>query len=456
MFFFHLDLWPTERISVDVIFRHLHSRGVDRMSTNAEIHARRLAALPSGWGSAFPVYVEKAKNAEVWDVEGNRYIDFAGGIAVLNTGHLHPHVQAAVAAQLDSFSHTCFMVNPYESVVSLAERLNALVPGPTEKRTMFVNSGAEAVENAMKIARYATGRTGVIAFGGGFHGRTHLTMALTGKVAPYKQGFGPFPADIHHAVYPYAYRDVSVADAMDSIAHIFKETIEPERVAAIVVEPVLGEGGFVIAPPEFLQELRGLCDRHGIVLVLDEVQTGFARTGKLFAHEYAGIEADIVTMAKSLAGGFPLAAITGKADIMNTVHPGGIGGTYGGNPISVAAAHAVLDVIESENLVDRSLGLGETFVKRLEGMATRFDSIGDVRNLGGMVAMELVTDRTSKAPAPDLTKALVAKAQERGLILLSCGTLGNVIRFLVPLTAPDELVNEGLDVLEACLEELHS
>ncbi len=426
------------------------------MPTNAEIHARRQAALPTGWGSAFPVYVQRAANAELWDVEGRRYIDFAGGIAVLNTGHLHPHVKTAVAGQLDAFSHTCFMVNPYENVVTLAERLNAVVPGSTEKRTMFVNSGAEAVENAVKIARYATGRSGVIAFSGGFHGRTHMTMALTGKVMPYKHGFGPFPSEIYHAAYPYAYRGVTVDDAMASIAHVFKEDIEPGRVAAVVVEPVLGEGGFVVAPPEFLQELRALCDEHGIVLVVDEVQTGFARTGRLFAHEYAGIEADIVTLAKSLAGGFPLAAITGRAEIMNTVHAGGIGGTYGGNPLSVAAANAVLDVIEQENLADRALGIGESFVKRLEGMSARHESIGDVRGLGAMVAMELVKDRTSKEPDPELTRALVAKAQEAGLIMLSCGTLGNVIRFLVPLTAPDDLITEGLDVLEGCFDELHS
>ncbi len=426
------------------------------MPTNAEIHARRQAALPTGWGSTFPVYVERAANAELWDVEGRRYIDFAGGIAVLNTGHLHPHVRDAVAAQLESFSHTCFMVNPYESVVTLAERLNAVMPGPTEKRTMFVNSGAEAVENAVKIARYATGRSGVIAFSGGFHGRTHMTMALTGKVMPYKHGFGPFPSEIYHAAYPYAYRGVTVDDAMASIAHIFKEDIEPGRVAAVVVEPVLGEGGFVDAPPQFLRELRGLCDEHGIVLIVDEIQTGFARTGRLFAHEYAGIEADIVTLAKSLAGGFPLAAITGKAEIMNTVHAGGIGGTYGGNPLSVAAANAVLDVIERENLADRALGIGETFVKRLEGLAAHHESIGEIRGLGAMVAMELVKDRTSKEPDADLTRALVAKAQEAGLILLSCGTLGNVVRFLVPLTAPDELITEGLDVLEGCFDELHS
>ena len=425
------------------------------MPTNAEIHARRLAALPSGWGSVFPTYVARAANAEVWDVEGRRFIDFAGGIAVLNTGHLHPRVQAAVAAQLDAFSHTCFMVNPYESVVTLAERLNALMPGDGEKRTMFVNSGAEAVENAVKIARYATGRSGVIAFSGGFHGRTMMTLALTGKVAPYKQGFGPFPGDVYHAAYPYEYRGVTVDDALASIAHLFKEDIEPGRVAAIVVEPVLGEGGFVVAPPEFLVELRALCDRHGIMLVVDEVQTGFARTGRMFAHEHAGIEADIVTLAKSLAGGFPLAAITGRAEVMNTVHAGGVGGTYGGNPLSVAAALAVLDVIEDEALADRALGIGESFTKRLEGMAVDHEAIGDVRGLGAMVAMELVTDRATKEPAADLTKALVGAAADKGLILLSCGTLGNVIRFLVPLTAPEDLIQEGLDIVESCLTDLH-
>jgi 4-aminobutyrate aminotransferase/(S)-3-amino-2-methylpropionate transaminase len=347
------------------------------------------------------------------------------------------------------------MVNPYESVVTLAERLNALMPGATEKRTFFVNSGAEAVENAVKIARYATGRKAVIAFGGGFHGRTYMTMALTGKVAPYKQGFGPFPQGVYHAAFPYSYRGISVEDAMASIAHIFKEDIEAEQVAAIVVEPVQGEGGFVIAPPEFLVELRALCDRHGIVLIVDEVQTGFARTGKMFAHEYAGIEADIVTTAKSLGGGFPLAAITGKAHLMNAVHVGGIGGTYGGNPMAVAAANAVLDIIEEEDLADRALGLGETIVKRLEGMAVSHDAIGEIRSLGAMVAMEIVKDRSTKEPDPDLTKALVGKAIEKGLILLSCGTLGNVIRFLVPLTASDDLVNEGLDILEGSLGELH-
>jgi 4-aminobutyrate aminotransferase/(S)-3-amino-2-methylpropionate transaminase len=424
------------------------------MSTNAELHERRERALPRAWGSAQPVYVERAYNAEVWDVERRRYIDFGAGIAVLNTGHLHPRVQAAVAAQLERFSHTCFMVTPYESVVALAERLNALMPGTTPKKSFFANSGAEAVENAVKIARYVTRRPGVIAFSGGFHGRTMMAMALTGKVAPYKQGFGPFPGDVYHVPYPYEYRGVTLQDSLDAIHHLFKDDIEPERVGSIVIEPVIGEGGFVVAPFELLQELRALCDRHGIMLVIDEVQTGFARTGRMFAHEYAGIEADLVTMAKSLGGGFPISAVTGKAEIMDAVHPSGIGGTYGGSPIGVAAALAVLDVIEEERLVERAQHQGRLIRDRLTALAEHFPVIGDVRGLGAMMAMELVEDRTTKAPAADLTKALAQKAGRLGLILLSCGTLGNVIRFLVPLTAGDEVLNEGFDILEKAMTEL--
>jgi 4-aminobutyrate aminotransferase/(S)-3-amino-2-methylpropionate transaminase len=310
------------------------------------------------------------------------------------------------------------------------------------------------VENAVKIARYATKRNGVIAFAGGFHGRTHLTMALTGKVMPYKHGFGPFPTDIYHAPYPYEYRGVTPEHSLEAINRLFKEDIEPERVAAILIEPVLGEGGFVVAPPAFLAQLRELCDQNGIVLIIDEIQTGFARTGKMFAHEYAGIEADLVTLAKSLGGGLPLSAVTGKASIMNTVHPSGVGGTFGGSPLSCAAALAVIDVIEEENLVDRSNALGELFVKRLEGMASYLDPIGDVRGLGAMVAMELVSDRKTKEPDPDLTKRLVATCAEAGLLILSCGTYGNVVRCLAPLTAPDDIVNEGLDIVEESLRKL--
>jgi 4-aminobutyrate aminotransferase / (S)-3-amino-2-methylpropionate transaminase / 5-aminovalerate transaminase len=315
------------------------------------------------------VYVERARNAELWDVEGRRYIDFAGGIAVLNTGHLHPKVQAAVASQLERFSHTCLMITPYESAVELAEKLNRLAPGPTPKKAIFVTTGAEAVENSIKIARAHTGRSGVIAFGGGFHGRTFMAMALTGKVAPYKAGFGPFPGDVFHAPFPIAYHGVSVQQSLDALEHIFKYDIEPARVAAIIIEPVMGEGGFYIAPPEFLQALRRLCDQHGIVLVIDEIQTGFARTGKMFAIEHAGIEADLMTMAKSLAGGFPLAAVVGKANIMDAPGPGGLGGTYAGSPIACAAALAVLDVIEEERLCERAEQIGRTMVGTLREAA---------------------------------------------------------------------------------------
>jgi 4-aminobutyrate aminotransferase/(S)-3-amino-2-methylpropionate transaminase len=417
------------------------------VSTNSDLHQRRLEAIPRGIGTSFPVYVDRARNAEIWDVEGRRYIDFVGGIAVLNTGHLHPKVQAAVAAQLDKFSHTCFMVTPYEPAVALAERLNALAPGESTKKTALFNSGAEAVENAVKIARSATGRPGLIAFSGGFHGRTMMALALTGKVNPYKAGFGPFPADVYHAPFPYPYRGVSTADALAGIDHIFKEDIEPERVAAIIVEPVLGEGGYVPAPPEFLVALRELCTQHGIVLIADEVQTGFGRTGRWFAVEHAGIEPDLVTMAKSLAGGFPLSAVTGKAEIMDAPAPGGLGGTYAASPIACAAALAVIDVIEEEGLVDRAEAIGGKVVKTMEGMAETDPRIGEVRGLGAMVGVELVKDRDGREPDPDLTKAITNAALEEGLIILSCGTYGNVLRVMVPLTASDELIEEGLEAL---------
>jgi 4-aminobutyrate aminotransferase/(S)-3-amino-2-methylpropionate transaminase len=423
-------------------------------NSNHDLQQRRDAAFARGLGNQLPVYVERARNAELWDVEGRRYIDFAGGIAVLNTGHLHPKVQAAVARQLDAFSHTCLMITPYQVAVELAERLNRLAPGPTPKKAIFVTTGAEAVENTIKIARAHTGRSGVIAFGGGFHGRTFMAMALTGKVAPYKAGFGPFPGDVYHAPFPIAYHGVSVQDSLDAIEHLFKYDIEPSRVAAIIVEPVMGEGGFYIAPPEFLQALRRLCDQHGIVLVVDEIQTGFARTGRMFAVEHAGIEPDLMTMAKSLAGGFPLAAVVGKAQIMDAPGPGGLGGTYAGSPIACAAALAVLDVIEQENLCARATALGELMVGTLRELQREMPAIGEVRNLGAMVAMELVKNRDPHAPDPDLTKALTRRAAEKGLVLLSCGLYGNVIRFLVPLTASDAIVREGLGIVTESLREL--
>ena len=426
--------------------------------SNQSFQERRNAAVPRGLANAMPVYVDRAENAELWDVEGNRFIDFAGGIAVLNTGHRHPKIVEAVKAQLDRFTHTCAMVTPYESFVALAERLNALVPGSTPKKTAFFTTGAEAVENAVKIARAHTGRPGVVAFSGAFHGRTLLAMALTGKVVPYKVGFGPFPAEVYHAPFPNAYRGVSVQDSLKALDLLFKSDVDPGRVAAIIVEPVQGEGGFNIAPPEFLQALRKICDQHGILLIIDEIQTGFARTGKMFAVEHSGVEPDLMTMAKSLAGGFPLSAVTGKAEIMDAPIPGGIGGTYAGSPLATTAALAVLDVIEEEKLIERSQQMGERIAGRFRTMAQRntLSVIGDVRNLGAMIAMELVKDRGTKEPAPELTKALVAKAAEKGLVLLSCGTYGNVIRILVPLTASDALVDEGLDIIERSLEELVS
>lgn len=424
------------------------------MSSNPLLQQRRDAAIARGISNMLPVYVERARNAELWDVEGRRYIDFAGGIAVLNTGHLHPAVQEAAARQLEAFSHTCFMVTPYAVAVELAERLNALVPiaGPT--KSIFVTTGAEAVENALKIARVHTGRPGVIGFGGGFHGRTFMAMALTGKVAPYKTGFGPFPAEVFHAPFPIPYHGVSVEDSLAGIERIFKFDIDPARVAAIVVEPVMGEGGFYIAPPEFLRALRRLCDQHGIVLVIDEIQTGFARTGRMFAVEHAGVEPDLLTMAKSLAGGFPLAAVAGRAEIMDAPAPGGLGGTYAASPIACAAALAVLDVIESERLSERAVKIGETLVARLRQLARDNPAIGEVRGLGAMVAMELVRNGDPHAPDADLAKALVKEAAARGLILLSCGIYGNVVRFLVPLTASDEIVSEGLDIVADSLRAL--
>jgi 4-aminobutyrate aminotransferase/(S)-3-amino-2-methylpropionate transaminase len=426
------------------------------MSTNKELQARRDAAIAKGLGNLLPIYIDHAENSEMWDVEGKRYIDFASGIAVLNTGHIHPRVKAAVQAQLERFSHTCFMVTPYESGVELAEKLNALAPIDGPAKSIFVTTGAEAVENAVKIARSYTKRSGVITFGGGFHGRTLLAMALTGKVAPYKASFGPMPAEVFHAPFPVSYHGVSVKDSLDALEHIFKWDIEPSRVAAIILEPVQGEGGFYAAPAELFQALRKICDEHGIVLVSDEIQAGFARTGKMFAVEHSGVKPDLITMAKSLAGGFPIAAVTGKAEIMDAPHPGGLGGTYAGSPLGTTAALAVLEVIEEEKLCERSLALGELMTGRLKAMQKETDCIGDVRNLGAMVAMELVRNRDASRPDPELTKALVTLAAERGLILLSCGVRANVIRFLAPLTASDGLINEGLDILRDCLLELVS
>lgn len=419
--------------------------------TNAALMARRRAALPAGLGQTYEVFADHAEGAEIWDVEGRRYIDFAGGIAVLNTGHRHPKIVEAVKAQLDKVHHTCFQVLAYEPYVELAERLIAKAPGHFPKKAFFLSTGAEAVENAIKIARAATQRQAVIAFGGGFHGRTLLGMALTGKVAPYKAGFGPFPAEIYHAEYPNPLHGIGVADALRSVEHIFKYDVEPQRVAAIILEPVQGEGGFYVAPPEFAQALRALCDQHGIVLIADEVQTGAGRTGTWLACEQWGVAPDLITMAKSMAGGFPLSAVIGKAEIMDKPLPGGLGGTYAGNPLACAAALAVLDVFEEERLLERSRAVGERLKAGLCALAQQHPEIQDVRGLGAMVAIELFDGGDLNKPAADLTKRLCAEALKRGLVLLSCGVYANVIRILVPLTASDALLDEGLAIMGEAL-----
>ena len=423
------------------------------VTTNDAWQRRKEAAFARGQGNAAPVYVQRAENAEIWDVEGKRYIDFGAGIAVCNTGHTHPKVIAAVKDQVDRFSHTCVMVSPYDSAVRLAERLNELVPGETPKKSIFVTTGAEAVENAVKIARAHTGRRGVIAFNGGFHGRTLLAMGLTGKITPYKNLFGPFPAEVYHAPFPIEYHGISVDDSIKALHNLFKADIAPVDVAAIIVEPVQGEGGFYPAPDEFLQALRAICDEHGIVMIVDEIQTGFGRTGRFFASEYAGVEADIMTVAKGIAGGYPLAAVTGKAEIMDAPLPGGLGGTYVGSPVGCSAGLAVLEVIEEEGLVARALEIGKRFRARLEALQAKYpQTIGDIRcDRGAMMAVELVEDGDAAKPAADLTKALAGQAAVDGLVLLSCGVNGNVIRFLPALTIPFEILEEGFDIFEACL-----
>ena len=421
---------------------------------NAALLARRQAAIPRGVGFSHPIFIERGENAEIWDVEGRRFIDFAGGIAVLNTGHRHPKIVQAVKDQLDHYTHTCFQVLAYEPYVELAERINAKAPGDFAKKTLFLTTGAEAVENAIKIARAHTGRSGVIAFGGGYHGRTLLTLGLTGKVVPYKTGFGPFPAEVFHARFPNALHGVSVDDAIESIEHIFKNDIEASRVAAMIVEPVQGEGGFNVAPPEFLQRVRALCDQHGIVMIADEVQTGAGRTGTWFAVEQSGVAPDLITMAKSMAGGFPISAVVGRAEIMDAPAPGGLGGTYAGSPLACAAALAVLEVFDEENLLKRSRDVGQRITTRLQALAKDQSCIAEVRGLGAMVAMELCKNGDPHQPDADLTKALAVEAMNRGLVILTCGTYGNVVRILVPLTASDALIDEGLNMIADALNHL--
>jgi 4-aminobutyrate aminotransferase/(S)-3-amino-2-methylpropionate transaminase len=426
--------------------------------------ARRANAVPRGVPAVTPIAVVHAEGAVITDADGNRLIDFGGGIGVVNTGHRHPSVVEAVRRQLDRFAHVCFPVSTYEPYVALAERLNRITPGDYPKRTFFVNSGAEAVENAVKVARFFTGRQAVVCFEHGFHGRTNLALALTSKVMPYKKGFGPFAPEVYRIPFPYCYRCGEAGKRgsgeagrccmanLERLEQMFASVVDPDSVAAIVMELELGEGGFVPAPREYVDELAKFARDHGILFIADEIQTGFGRTGKMFASEHYGLVPDIITTAKSLAGGLPLAAVTGRADVLEAPHVGGLGGTYGGNPLACAAALAVLDAMETEHLPERAARMGDRIRARFCQWATRYPCIGDVRGLGAMVALELVADRNTKAPDKALTGRLLAAALERGLILLSAGTFGNIVRILAPLTTLDEVVEEGLDVMEQALE----
>lgn len=423
------------------------------MSTNKELMQRRGNAVPRGVGQIHPIFAERAENCRVWDVEGREYLDFAGGIAVLNTGHLHPKVVAAVEAQLKKLSHTCFQVLAYEPYLELCEIMNKRVPGDFAKKTLLVTTGSEAVENAVKIARAATKRSGTIAFSGAYHGRTHYTLSLTGKVNPYSAGMGLMPGHVFRALYPCELHGVSDDDAIASIHRIFKNDAAPEDIAAIVIEPVQGEGGFYSASPDFMKRLRALCDEHGIMLIADEVQSGAGRTGTLFAMEQLGVAADITTFAKSIAGGFPLAGVTGKAEVMDAIAPGGLGGTYAGSPIACAAALAVLETFDEENLLQRANDVGQKLKEGLLSIAETHREIGDVRGLGAMIAIELFEDGDVHKPNAKLTADVVAKARDKGLILLSCGPYYNVLRILVPLTVSDAQIKQGLDIIAACFTE---
>ncbi|CCM95557.1 Gamma-aminobutyrate:alpha-ketoglutarate aminotransferase [Klebsiella pneumoniae subsp. pneumoniae ST512-K30BO] len=453
------------------------------MNSNKAMMARRSDAVPRGVGQIHPIFAERAENCRVWDVEGREYLDFAGGIAVLNTGHLHPQVVAAVEDQLKKLSHTCFQVLAYEPYLALCEKMNQKVPGDFAKKTLLVTTGSEAVENAVKIARAATGRSGAIAFTGAYHGRTHYTLSLTGKVNPYSAGMGLMPGHVYRALYPCALHGVSDDEAIASIHRIFKNDAAPEDIAAIIIEPVQGEGGFYAASPAFMQRLRALCDEHGIMLIADEVQSGAGRTGTLFAMEQMGVAADITTFAKSIAGGFPLAGVTGRAEVMDAIAPGGLGGTYAGNPIACAAALAVLQIFEQENLLEKLGGtyagnpiacaaalavlqifeqenllekanqLGDTLRQGLLAIAEDHPEIGDVRGLGAMIAIELFEEGDRSRPNARLTADIVARARDKGLILLSCGPYYNVLRILVPLTIEEAQIEQGLKIIADCFSE---
>jgi 4-aminobutyrate aminotransferase/(S)-3-amino-2-methylpropionate transaminase len=420
----------------------------------AELKALRERYVPRGITTAHPVVVDHAQGSELWDADGRRYIDFVGGIGVMNVGHNHPRVMEAVRSQLERVTHTSFQVVMYEPYLRLAQRLSELAPGDGPNKAIFFSTGAEAVENAVKIARAHTGRPAVISFRGGFHGRTLLALSLTGSVQPYKQNFGPYAAEVYQAPYPYEYRGWSSERALASLEELLESDVSPERVAAVIIEPVLGEGGFVPSPRAFLQGLRALTEKHGILLIADEIQSGFGRTGRFFAIEHSGVKPDLITVAKSLAAGFPLSGVVGRADVMDAPTPGGLGGTYGGNPIACAAGLAVLDVMRDERLPERAARIGSVVEERMRSWQAEHDIVGDVRVMGAMAGMELVRDRKTKEPADTETARLLALARDRGLILLRSGVHHNVIRTLMPLTIPDEQLDEGLDMLGSALAEI--
>ncbi|MGM0823953.1 MAG: 4-aminobutyrate--2-oxoglutarate transaminase [Pseudomonadota bacterium] len=422
--------------------------------SNAELNELKHKYVAAGAASPATAFAARAENAEVWDADGNRFIDFAGGIGVLNVGHRHPKVVAAVKAQLDKVMHTCQTVMPYEGYVKVAEKLSHIVPVRGHAKVMLANSGAEALENAVKVARAATGRSNVICFDGGYHGRTFYTMAMNGKVAPYQTDFGPMPGTVFRAPFPVPYHGVSEDEAIRGLRMALKTDANPKDTAAIVLEPVLGEGGFYPAPKSFLEKIRAICDEHGILMIIDEVQSGFGRTGKMFAIEHSGVEPDIMTMAKSMGDGMPISAIVGTDKVMDASGPNSLGGTYTGSPTACAAALAVMEVFEEENILEKSQALGEKLATRFQDWQGKFDCIDNIRNMGAMAAFELVSDKDNHTPNAELAAKLCGKAREEGLILLSCGMYGNTIRFLMPVTIEDNVLNEGLDIIESCLDSL--
>jgi 4-aminobutyrate aminotransferase/(S)-3-amino-2-methylpropionate transaminase len=429
--------------------------------TNAELSSLRAQVVPRGVPSTAPVFIAKARNAVITDVEGRDYIDFAAGIGVMTVGHCHPKVVEAVKDQADLYSHTCFGLFGYESYLRLGQRLNELAPGDSPKRTFFMNSGAEAVENAVKIARYATGRQAIIAFEDAFHGRTYMTLSLTSQVSPYKVGFGPYSSEVYRIPYAYCYRcplaleyPACGCECAGLLELAFSKHVNAEEVAAVIAEPVQGEGGFIVPPPEYMGKIKAICEQHGILLIADEIQTGMGRTGKWFAMEHWGVVPDIVTTAKALGAGFPISGITGREEIMDSVHPSGVGSTFGGNPTACRAGLAVFDIIESEGLLARATVLGDRIRDRFKALQKRYPVIGDVRGIGAMAAMELVENPETKEPAADFAKAFRLKLYENGVVNVGAGTFHNVIRILVPLTIEDETLARGLDIVEETLAQV--